>query len=299
MKILLTGSSGQLGKQIIKSAPKEINLIVTTRKELDLSNSDKCFDFVDKYKPDWVINAGAYTLVNKAEEEPETAFAINASAPYAFAKALKFYGGNLLQISTDSVFNGKFGNPLMFQNKRSPINIYGASKALGEENIEKVLGKSNMAVILRTSWLVGPEGRNFVLNILNMHKKNQNISVVADQVGCLTSTLTLAAACWKVIKKHSSINKYIPGDVPILHWCDAGVASWYDIAFAVGEISKNIGIINNPSKVFPITTEEFPSKAKRPKYSVLECTKTRNILALPVINWRSSLKKVLEIHSQN
>ena len=293
MDVLITGGTGQLGQALISSVPSHINLIIPNRFELDLSKEDNCFDFIERYKPQWVINAGAFTKVDLAESQFDIAMAVNSKAPLAFSKALKKTGGKLLHISTDAVFDGKTAYPLKFDMEPSPLNSYGISKAEGEVNIKKIFGGLKKAIILRTSWLVGPVGNNFALTMLKKHREKEIIKVVQDQVGSLTSTLTLANACWEVLRKNIYIFDDIPGEVPILHWCDAGVASWYDIAVAVGEMSTNIGLIKQPSIVEPITSYEFPSIAKRPRYSILDCKKTRDILSLPILNWRSSLFKVL------
>ena len=135
----------------------------------------------------------------------------------------------------------------------SPLNSYGISKAAGEVNIKKIFGGLKKAIIIRTSWLVGPVGNNFALTMLKKHREKEIIKVVQDQVGSLTSTHTLANACWEVLRKNIYIFDSIPGELPVLHWCDAGVASWYDIAVAVGEMSTNIGLIGT-SIVKPITS---------------------------------------------
>ena len=205
MKILLTGSTGQLGQALIASAPKFINqspvyVIESTRSSLNLAFPDECFSAVNYYRPDWIVNAGAFTWVDEAEKNPDLAFAINAEAPKSFAKALNKFGGKLLHLSTDFVFDGLQVHPYPPLHKRNPINNYGKSKALGEQAIEELLFPTKQATILRTSWLMGPVGNNFLLTMLKLHKEREEISVVADQIGCPTSTVTLAKVCWKLIE---------------------------------------------------------------------------------------------------
>ena len=296
MKVLLTGAAGQLGQALIASRPEEIEVIATSRggghglMALDLSDAEACRDAVLRHRPDWVLNGGAYTAVDKAEREPELARAVNAGAPRAFAKALSNTGGCLLQLSTDFVFNGQQGSPYRPDQGRDPLGVYGATKAAGEEEVEQVLGASGRAVILRTSWVMGPVGRNFALTMLRLHQERQQISVVADQVGCPTSTLTLARACWRVIA--SGRNTGLSG---IHHWCDAGAASWYDVAVAVGELAQAIGLLAKAAAVHPISTADYPTPAQRPSYSLLDCTATRRALDLEPLHWRQALRRVLEL----
>ena len=289
MKILLTGSAGQLGQALLDSKPETVELISTTRQELDLSDAEVCRLAIQKYRPDWVLNAGAYTDVDQAESEPELAHAINAGAPEAFAQELDRQGGRLLQVSTDFVFDGQQGSPYRVDQPTTPLGVYGGSKAAGEQAIQKVFGHDNpQAVILRTGWVVGPVGRNFALTMLRLHREREQLGVVADQVGCPSSTLNLAAACWKTI----TLGAHTPLP-PILHWSDAGAASWYDVAVAIGELGHSLGLVDAPAQVNPITTADYPTPASRPSYSLLDCTKTRSALQLDGQHWLEALKQLL------
>ena len=289
MKILLTGTGGQLGQALRESKPDAVELIATTRQELDLSDTEACRLAVQKYQPDWVLNAGAYTAVDRAESEPALAHAINAGAPEAFAEELDRQGGRLLQVSTDFVFDGQQGSPYQVDQPTTPLGVYGQSKAAGEQAIQRIFGRNNpQGVILRTSWVVGPVGRNFALTMLRLHNEREQLGVVADQVGCPSSTLNLAAACWKTILIGSELP--LP---PILHWSDAGAASWYDVAVAIGELGHSLGLVDAPAKVNPITTADYPTPASRPNYSLLDCTTTRAALQLDGQHWQEALKQLL------
>ena len=289
MKILLTGAGGQLGQALLDSKPEAVELISTTRQELDLGDPNACRLAVEKYQPDWVLNAGAYTAVDQAESEPELAHAINAGAPEAFAKALNQQGGRLLQVSTDFVFDGQQGSPYRVDQSRSPLGVYGGSKAAGERAVQKIFGHDNpQGVILRTSWVMGPVGRNFALTMLRLHREREQLGVVADQVGCPSSTLNLAAACWKTIALGTDTT--LP---PILHWSDAGAASWYDVAVAIGELGHKLGLVKAPAQVKPITTSDYPTPASRPNYSLLDCTTTRSVLQLDAQHWQEALQQLL------
>ena len=192
MKILLTGSTGQLGKELIKSKPNYIDLIITNRQILNLENKEDCYNAVKDLKPDWVINSGAYTNVEQAENNESLAFNINCEAPLSFAKAIRDFGGKLLHISTDFVFDGHQNKPYSPKDNRNPINIYGKSKSQGEILIEKTLQNSHKYIILRTSWLMGSFGKNFATKILQLLQERETLSVVNDQYGSPTSTKTLS-----------------------------------------------------------------------------------------------------------
>ena len=296
MKVLLTGSAGQLGQALIASAPQGLELMATSRTggqglaAIDLSDAAACRAAVEEYQPDWVLNVGAYTAVDKAESEPELAEAVNAGAPEAFSAALMQQGGRLLQLSTDFVFDGQQGSPYRTDHPRAPLGIYGLSKARGEEAVEAAFGSEGDGIILRTSWVIGPVGRNFALTMLRLHREKNALGVVADQVGCPSSTLNLAAACWQTIQRSSEGIK-LPS---VLHWSDAGAASWYDVAVAVGELGVELGLIDHSAAVNPITTADYPTPAKRPGYSLLDCSQTRQALERNGQHWRSALRDVLK-----
>ena len=290
MKVLLTGAAGQLGHALIASAPYGIELISTSRKELDLADKKACQDAVADLQPDWVLNAGAYTAVDKAETNAPLAHAVNAGAPEAFATALERQGGCMLQLSTDYVFSGSQGSPYSVEQKRNPIGVYGASKAAGEVAVQKLLGDQGRGFLLRTSWLVGPVGQNFALSMLRLHHEREELTVVADQVGCPTSTITLARACWQAIQ-FKDRGSDIP---PVMHWSDAGAASWYDVAVAIGNIGLSLGLLNQPAQVRAISTADYPTAARRPSYSLLDCFSTRAMLQLPGQHWQEALQDVMK-----
>jgi len=286
--------SGQLGHALKASAPvalggSPLELILCDRSNLDLADPDACRAVVGHLRPDWILNAGAYTAVDKAESEAEHTFAVNAGAPRAFAEALVDCGGRLLQLSTDFVFGGAQGHPYRPDQSRNPLGVYGASKASGEEAIEELMGTSGEGLILRTSWLMGPVGQNFALTMLRLHNERDELNVVADQVGCPTSTRGLAAACWRLIEIAQGRNS-----LPLkCHWCDAGAASWYDVAYAIGELGKQLGLIECEAKVQPISTSDYPTPAPRPSYSLLDCRETWHALDLQPLHWRKGLQEIL------
>ena len=297
MKVLITGSQGQLGKELLKNIPHDIEVIAADRRTFNLLDLKDCREFIFDNKPDWIINAAAYTAVDLAEDEEEKAILINGEAPTAIANALKKTGGKLLQISTDFVFDGKSSSPYKVDDEPNPINIYGKSKLLGENGIKNIMQENNQYIILRTSWVMGSEGNNFTKTMLRLLKIKEKVSVVYDQIGCMTSSKYLSNICWLIIQK--DITKNI-NNQKIFHWTDAGVSSWFDIATEIGDLSFKLNLLKNPAKVLPISSDNFPTRAKRPNFSLLDCSITKEILNIENKYWRYSLLEILqELKSKN
>ena len=294
MKVIITGAAGQLGQALRHTVPAVIadhpvTLITTSRSggegvlALDLADAAACKALVQEHRPDWLINAGAYTAVDQAESEAELAQAVNAGAPAAFAEALQATGGRLLQVSTDFVFNGRQGSPYRPDQPVDPLGVYGTTKAAGETAAAAALDPARLC-ILRTSWVYGPVGKNFLLTMLRLMRERDQLGVVADQVGCPTATEGLAQACWAVLDH---------GAAGVHHWSDAGAASWYDFAVAIAELGVSVGLLENRARINPLTTADYPTPAQRPSYSLLDCTGTRQALHLPPLHWREALRQVI------
>jgi len=282
VKVLLTGAAGQLGQTLIATCPERVELFPCRRQEMDLSDQDACRRLVQQHQPDWVLNAGAFTAVDRAESEPDLAHAVNAVAPAALAEAQSEHGGRLLQLSTDFVFNGRQGSPYRPEQAAEPLGVYGRSKAAGEAAVLQY----SKTWVLRTSWVYGPVGSNFLSTMLRLLAEREQIGVVADQVGCPTSTLGLAQACWRALALEQSAPR-------ILHWSDAGAASWYDFAVAIAELGQQLGVLTRAAHVNPIGTADYPAPAQRPAYSLLDCSETRQVLGLEPQHWRAALSHVL------
>ena len=296
MKILLVGKSGQLGSSLIKTLPKFIggkvvNLKMTSREELDLSIPNQCEELVIRYQPDYLINVAAYTAVDLAESQKKLAYKINAEAPMLFAKTLKKIGGKLIHISTDYVFDGNKSSPYKITDNVNPLNIYGLSKVQGERNILEIMSSSEQAMIIRTSWLYGPTGNNFVTKIINLIKTKNTLKIVSDQISSPTSTISLANFCWLVIQ-YMEEGKKISN---LIHFSDSGIASWYDLANAVLEIGNEIGLFSLNPKILPINTDEYKTLALRPSYSVLDNSIRMNQFNIDPQHWRVCLRSVLNI----
>lgn len=278
MKALITGVGGQLGKALLAARPAGWTCIALDRAALDLSDADAIARLVDVQQPDLVLNAAAYTAVDRAESEPELAHAINANAPAAFAKALGS-AGRLVQVSTDFVFDGARGRGYCPDDPRNPQSVYGASKAAGED------AAGDAATIVRTSWVYAAGGANFVRTMLRLMRERDELRVVADQIGSPTWATGLARVLWGLADKRAN---------GIWHHRDAGVASWYDFAVAIAEEAHALGMLARIPAIQPIASADYPTPAKRPSFSVLDVSATRAALDDDHTHWRSNLKMMLK-----
>ena len=290
IKVLLTGSKGQLGSYIKRLKPRGIQLLSLDKNQFDLSKINNIKNNLEDIKPDFIINCGAYTNVDMAEDDKETVMNINSESVKEISLYLKKKGGNLIQISTDYVFDGQSPIAYKVSDKVCPLNKYGLSKAKSEKFMQEILGDTNQGIVIRTSWLMGTTSKNFLLTMIKLHQTKKEINVVSDQISCPTSTKTLAEACWKAIKLKLERNIYKDNFMPILHWSDNGIASWYDISIAIGEISVKYGLVNHQAFVNPIKSQDYPTKAKRPSFSLLDCTSSREFLGLEGKYWRKALE---------
>jgi len=279
--ILITGANGQLGKAIQKvSYNCDYNFIFANKETLDITDKDKLEKLIKNKQIDIIINTAAYTAVDKAEDEKEKAYLINFKAVKNLANVCKENDVCLIHISTDYVFDGRNYVPYKEEeDKTNPINVYGDSKLKGEQAILSIKPKS---LIIRTSWVYGEDGFNFVKTMLNLAKSKNTLKVIYDQIGTPTYAKDLANAILNIIKQP------LQDKVEIYHYSNEGVCSWYDFAKAIFEI-KGINI-----DVLPITTNEFKTKAKRPNYSVLSKEKIKNHYNIRIPYWRESLKKMLK-----
>jgi len=278
---LVTGASGQLGhaiKEIAGSFPSlEFHLL--SREQLSLTDNDALNNFFLKHSPDWCINAAAYTLVDKSEIEKEQAMLINGAALGNLASLCKVYNTSLIHISTDYVFDGNGTSPYKENAPINPVNTYGASKAEGER---QAISQGGNVYIIRTSWVYGKEGNNFVKTMIRLMKERTELGVVNDQFGCPTNASDLAEVIMKVILSHP----IIPSG--IYHYSNSGVTTWYDFALAIKELT------GSTCEVRPVDTASYPTPAKRPAYSVMDTSKISKALSIDIINWRESLKAFLK-----
>ncbi|MEW6727946.1 MAG: SDR family oxidoreductase [Pseudomonadota bacterium] len=314
-RILLTGAHGQLGWELQRTCPAHVELHAFDRAKLDITQAEQVHEAAQAIQPHWIINAAAYTAVDKAESEPKLAYAVNRDGAHLLAEAARAVGARMVQISTDFVFDGQQSHPYPPSplggalDGRTPQGLparkpegserrdqgpgergaiptvctYGASKQAGELAVLEVLGVD--ALIVRTAWVYSSHGHNFVKTMLRLMRERESLGVVADQIGSPTWAKGLAQALWRAIEKE------ITG---IHHWTDAGVASWYDFACAIQDEAVALGLLDRPIPIRPIRTEEYPTPARRPAYSVLDKTTTWKALGIDTpSHWRHPLRHML------
>ena len=287
MNILVTGANGQLGNEMrIVSKGSSDRYIFTDVEELDITSRDTVMKFVKDNDIKVVINCAGYTNVEKAEDEENLAELINAQAVGYIAQACKNNDATLIHISTDYVFGGNEGNTPHKENEAvNPTGAYGRTKLHGEQAIEKSGCKY---LIIRTSWLYSEFGNNFVKTMRKLTSERDRLNVVFDQVGTPTYALDLAETIMKIIEEIKTPNSKLQTPNSIYNYSNEGVTSWYDFAKEICELSGNVCDIQ------PCHSDEFPSKVKRPSYSVLDKTKIKNKLNITIPYWKESLKNFIE-----
>lgn len=285
--ILITGSKGQLGNEMRKilKGNDSFNTFYTDIEELDISNRNVVEEFIITNKIDYIINCAAYTAVDLAEDNIEIARTINHMAVENLGIAAHKAKAKVIHVSTDYVFDGTSCHPYSEEDSTNPQSVYGTTKLDGEKVLAKII--PNDHIIIRTAWLYSIYGKNFVKTMLNLGKTKDCINVVADQIGTPTYAGDLANAIYQII----SSEKWIPG---IYHFTNEGVCSWYDFTKTIHKIA---GITN--CIVQPISTEEYPSKAKRPAYSVLNKSKIKQIYGIKIPYWVDSLEKCINELNQD
>jgi dTDP-4-dehydrorhamnose reductase len=277
--VLITGGTGQFGRALQGTAPANYTLVAPGRGTLDLTDRSSIRAQVHTHQPDVIVNAAAYTNVDRAETEPDAAFAVNTDGPAHLAECARDLGADFVHISTDFVFDGTLSRPYAPDDAPNPLSVYGKSKRAGEERVLDVLDD---ALIVRTAWLYGG-GRDFVHAMLERMRAQSAVRVVADQVGTPTEVTTLARVLWAALAHNLT---------GLHHWTNAGVASWYDFAVAIAEEAEAQGLID-AVEVRPISSAEFPRPASRPPFSVLDTYSTRDALDLTAEHWRCPLRRVL------
>jgi dTDP-4-dehydrorhamnose reductase len=274
--ILVTGAKGQLGNalQSIAAQYPDLSFLYTDREELDITDAAAVKDFFGRQKIDAVINCAAYTAVDKAEQDEEAAFLLNFQAPLILAEVSAEHNTAFIHISTDYVFNGDANRPYLETDDASPHGIYGASKLRGEA---AVLGYHPNAVVIRTSWLYSRTGVNFALRMQQLMQEKESLNVVFDQTGTPTYAVDLAAAILTILQHPDGITG------GVYHYSNEGVASWYDFAVAIKALTGSKCVIK------PVTTDQYPTAAKRPAYSVLNKGKIKAAFGLEIPYWKDSL----------
>ena len=282
MKILLFGSGGQLGWELQRTCPSHIQLKSFAYPDVDFSNVKGLEDCIEKSDARWIINAAAYTAVDKAEKEEHKADQINHLAVAQIAETARNTHKKVVQISTDFIFDGTSSTPLGPDSPANPLSVYGKTKLAGENAVKQILQQD--CVVIRTAWLYSSHGNNFVKTMLKLMHDRNDISVVDDQIGTPTWANGLAHCVWWAIDQDLS---------GIHHWTDAGVASWYDFAVAIQEIGLELKLLDKQIPISPISWGQYPTPAKRPAFSVLDKTSIWQGLKITPVHWRAQLKKML------
>jgi dTDP-4-dehydrorhamnose reductase len=283
VKVLVTGAGGQVATALVKLKPEGVELICLGQSELDIADRGTVRRRVAVLDPDVIINAAAYTAVDKAESEKDLAERVNGAAPGYLAEAAHANGARLLHISTDFVFDGRASSPYQPDAATAPLGAYGLSKLHGEQRaLEASHGD---ALVLRTAWIYAAKGHNFVLTMLRFMGERGTVKVVQDQRGSPTWADSVAQVLWAAAER--------PKFRGIHHWTDAGIASWYDFARAIAEEGRVAGLLQRDPEVLPISTAEYPTPAQRPSYSGLDRTSTETALRIAAPPWRENLRKML------
>jgi dTDP-4-dehydrorhamnose reductase len=280
--ILVAGAGGQLATAFVAAAAPGDEIVALDERTLDLRDGDLVRARVRAIRPTAILNAAAYTAVDKAESEPALAYAVNRDGAEHLARAAHEVGAFLVHVSTDFVFDGTASRPYPTDARAAPLSVYGASKHAGDLAVRAACPN---AAIIRTAWVYAANGRNFVHTMLRLMRERGSVRVVADQIGTPTHARGLAAACRRAIELRAG---------GLWHWTDAGVASWYDFAEAIAELGAARGLLATRPAVEPIRTIDYPTPAVRPTYSVLDKTSTWEALRLRGEHWRVALDRTLK-----
>lgn len=284
MKTLVLGSNGQLGQALADNVPDGAKYTGLDLPELDITNAGALLAICRRAKPDVIINAAAYTAVDQAESETELAIAVNVEGPRNVAEAARDVGARLIHISTDFVFDGEASVPYKADAPTNPLSVYGRTKRDGE--LAVLEAAPDTTAVVRTAWLYSKTGSNFVKTMLRLMNERDELSVVADQRGTPTWANSLAAAVWAFARA--------PELCGIFHWTDGGETSWYEFALAIQDEALSLGLLDKSIPIHAITTAEYPTAAARPRYSMLDCSTTCEVLGLHPKPWRVNLRRMLE-----
>jgi dTDP-4-dehydrorhamnose reductase len=281
LKTLIAGAGGQLAIELERTAPPEASVTSLRIEDLDIADAEATRTVVDRLKPDLILNAAAYTAVDRAETEVDLAYAANRDGPANLAAAAAATGAKLVHVSTDFVFGGDAARAYPPSATTEPLGVYGASKRAGEIAVLEGLPD---ALIVRTAWVYSAGGANFLKTMLRLMESRDEVRVVGDQIGTPTAAVDLARAIWGLVGH---------GATGMFHVTNAGVASWYDFAQAIAEEATAAGLLSRPVKVVPIRTEDYPTPARRPAFSVLDCSATWAVIGAPAPHWRVALRGVI------
>ncbi len=283
LRVLVTGAHGQLGRELTFSVPQGVECVAFERDALDITDAASIADALSQVRPNALINAAAYTAVDRAETDHEAAHAVNDVAVGLLAAACRERDIRMLHVSTDFVFDGSSGRPYRPADATGPLGVYGASKLAGESRLRS---DDSAGLVLRTGWVYSRHGGNFVLTMLRLMAEKSELGVVSDQVGTPTWARGLALTLWAFAENPALSGTY--------HWSDAGVCSWYDFAVAIAEEACALGLLQRAPDIRPIATTDYPTAARRPACSVLDKRDTWRDLSLQPVHWRVQLRMMLQ-----
>jgi dTDP-4-dehydrorhamnose reductase len=288
MRILITGARGQVGAELMRLAPAEFDVRGLGSAQLDISDAEQVARTMNQLQPQLIINAAAYTAVDKAENDSGHAYAVNRDGVCLLARAAEQSGIPLLHISTDYVFCGDAGAPYTEDDATAPGGVYGASKLAGEQALAEHCSRY---ITLRTSWVFGATGNNFVKTMLRLGAERATLGVVADQRGGPTASASIALALWHMARRYAA-----DGDLPwgVYHFSGAPACSWHDFAIAIFEQAQQLGILATAPQISAITTADYPTPARRPANSVLDCSKLQQAFGIAQPDWRLDLHSLLK-----
>ncbi len=287
MRVLITGSEGQVGEKLIKQCiDDQICSLALSKDQLDITDLSQISEILNEYRPSIIINAAAYTNVDSAEEYPEIAHSVNAQGPKNLASLCSNQSILLFHISTDYVFDGLKGKPYHEDDNPNPINVYGTTKLQGEENIKSL---TDNYIILRTSWVFSDTGKNFMKTIMELSKKSEVLTIVGDQIGSPTSAESIANAILSICKAYEC-ETFKPGTY---HYSGEEFVSWFDFATQIVSFAKENGLINKIPLIKKISTTDYPTKSKKPMYSCLSSEKIGKTFGITPNNWRKDLENLI------
>lgn len=282
-RVLVTGAHGQLGWELARTVPGHVELHALDRHALDLGEREQVFDVLRQLQPETVINAAAYTAVDRAESEPELAQRINADGAGWLAEACAVTGARLVHVSTDYVFDGVQRTPYRPDDATNPINTYGRTKLIGERRVHDASG--GRALIVRTAWVYSAHGHNFVKTMLRLMAERDSLNVVADQTGSPTWARNLADTLWACTAHADLAGTH--------HWSDGGECTWHGFALAIQQEALALGLLKRAIPIAPIETSAYPTPARRSPYSVLDKTALAAALGHEPQPWRDALRAML------
>lgn len=282
MNAVIIGRNGQVAWELQKTVPDNVNLIVLGSADVDITELSSIQSALADTPVDVIINASAYTAVDKAETDKEQAYLINEHAVRNLASVAKEKNARFIHISTDFVFDGEHNQPYKTTDVTNPLSVYGASKLAGEKAAHTEYPEGT--AIVRTSWIYSSHGNNFVKTMLRLMSEKDQLSVVVDQIGCPTYAKDLAEFLWCISRQETVESIY--------NWSDLGVASWYDFAVAIQRAALELGLLNKSIPIVPINTEDYPTPAKRPKFSLLKNTDSSSLIVTK--HWQLNLAKMLK-----